>query len=342
MTRRPTSVATPVAHLIGPGQIKIVNGHVAFASEGTSPSRLDPQALKYVLCYGRVGITDQAVQRLLVDRVAVAWLTPAGNRCLGRLVNGDSATALNRLSQVVAVANPHTTLTLARNVVIRKIVSQQQAARHYQRQGSSVATEALTSLQGIADRAGQAPDLDALRGHEGAATRAWYQVLGTWLREPWVFKSRVRRPPTDPVNALLSLGYTWLLTRMVARIEAAGLEPALGCLHEFRPGRPSLACDLIEPLRVDAVDRWVISMCNGGRLTAQDFQGGQAGTRLTPEAFPRVLVCWEEHWWDQSCRGAMDNLVNEFIQSIRKYGEISPDPSHRIQVTGGSGEDATR
>ena len=80
---------------------------------------------------------------------------------------------------------------------------------------------------------------------------------GQLLRPPWRFVQRVRRPPTDPVNALLSLGYTWVLTRTVARCEAAGLEVNLGGLHDYRPGRPSLACDLMEPLRVPAVDRWV-------------------------------------------------------------------------------------
>src|SRR5205085_1352949 len=70
---------------------------------------------------------------------------------------------------------------------------------------------------------------------------------------PWTFPDRTRRPPTDPVKPLLSLGYTWLLGRVTARVEAAGYEPSLGGLHDYRPGRPSLGCDLIEPLRVPAV-----------------------------------------------------------------------------------------
>src|SRR5258708_36464670 len=82
--RRVTSVATPVAHLVGPGKLKVVNGHLAYATQDQSPLRLDPKALRAVYCYGAVGVTDEAMQVLLMNEVEVAWLTPAGTRCRGR------------------------------------------------------------------------------------------------------------------------------------------------------------------------------------------------------------------------------------------------------------------
>src|SRR4051794_19751513 len=100
-----------------------------------------------------------------------------------------------------------------------------------------------------------ATNADQVRGFEGAASAAWFAFLGGLFEPPWSFRARARRPPTDPVNALLSLGYTWLLNRMNARAEAAGYEIYLGGLHEYRAGRPSLGCDLIESLRIPAVDR---------------------------------------------------------------------------------------
>ena len=105
-------------------------------------------------------------------------------------------------------------------------------------------------------------------GHRGQRQLRWFELLGRLLNPPWQFSRRVRRPPTDPVNALLSLAYTWLTNRATARIQAHGLEVALGALHEYHPGRPSLACDLIEPLRVPIVDRWLVKTCNRNEVAA--------------------------------------------------------------------------
>src|SRR5262249_6394669 len=158
---------------------------------------------------------------------------------------------------------------------------------HYQRQGAAAAGPVLQQLQQTAERCREATSLEQLRGLEGAASAAWFSLLGQLLRPPWQFPQRVRRPPTDPVNALLSLGYTWVLTRTVARAEAAGLEVNLGGLHEYRPGRPSLACDLMEPLRVPAVDRWLVQRLNQGEMTPADFVTEGGGIRLHPKAFGR-------------------------------------------------------
>jgi len=141
---------------------------------------------------------------------------------------------------------------------------------------------------------------------------------------PWAFKRRVRRPPTDPVNALLSLGYTFLLTRIVARCEAVGLETALGALHDYHPGRPSLACDLIEPLRVPVVDRWVLAVCNQQRLKPESFLTTKSGVKLEPGVFPSVLGWWEEHWAQNDCDAQLTNVVDLFLRSIRRLAAIVP------------------
>src|SRR5258708_26985290 len=104
--RRVTSVATPVAHLVGPGKLKVVNGHLAYATQDQSPLRLDPKALRAVYCYGAVGVTDEAMQVLLMNEVEVAWLTPAGTRRRGRPVRSDPARTTPRPVQPPALAQP--------------------------------------------------------------------------------------------------------------------------------------------------------------------------------------------------------------------------------------------
>jgi CRISPR-associated protein Cas1 len=324
--RRTTSVSTPVAHLIGPGKLKVVNGHLAFTAREQGPLRLDPQALRTILCYGAVGVTDEAFRVLFRHDVHVAWLTPAGNRCRGRLVRSDPQTTTVRLLQHQAFRDPAYQRDWAGRIVLAKVHSQLQAARHYQRHGCRVAGPVLQQLQAALVGCHAAGTLDQLRGVEGSASAAWFGLYGQLLNPPWQFTQRVRRPPTDPVNALLSLGYTWLLTRTVARCEAAGLEIYLGTLHEYRPGRPSLACDLIEPLRIPAVDRWAVTLCNQNRVSADDFHPENGGIRLQPTAFGSILQDWEEHWINEGPAQALDEWVLQLVGQLRQWAALSSAP----------------
>jgi CRISPR-associated protein Cas1 len=178
------------------------------------------------------------------------------------------------------------------------------------------------------DAAGAVPQTgsaDELRGMEGAAAVAWFRLLGRLLKPPWRFESRTRRPPTDPVNALLSLGYTWLLTRAIARAEAAGCEIDLGGLHEYRAARPSPAWDLIEPLRVTAVDRWLIAVRNRRELTPDDFQEDEehGGVRLKPATFGTTLRSWDMYWTSHRQDLLLDTWLNRLLRFLQ---QSAPDP----------------
>lgn len=326
MGRRVTSVATPVAHLVGPGALHVVNGQLAYTPEGDRPLRLMAQELSLLVLYGAVSVSDRAFPVLFQHDIEVAWLSAGGLRCRGRLVRSDPSRARLRLLQYRALLDGPTALEVARAVVVAKVRSQAAAARHYQRHGAA-SGPVLAQLAERERAAAQAVSLDELRGIEGAASAAWFRLLGEVLQPPWRFTQRVRRPPTDPVNALLSLGYTWLLTRTVARAEAAGLEVYLGALHDFHPGRPSLACDLMEPLRVPAVDRWVVQVCNGGRLAPDDFEAqDNGGIRLREGAFGRTLSEWESHWAQQKLWDDLERPVAELVSVLRRRGPALDGP----------------
>lgn len=315
--KRVTSVATPVAHLVGPGKIKVVNQQLAFSCPGQGAIRLDPRTLKTICCYGNVTISDEAFRLIFRHGIAVAWLTPSGNRCHGRLVGCDPASASLRSLQHRALAQDQPALLWARYIVFAKIRSQIDAARRFQRNGCANAAQIISTLEPLLRQSASASSLDQVRGLEGAASAAWFRYLSTLFRPPWVFTQRLRRPPPDPVNALLSLGYTWITTRATAKSEAYGLEVYLGGLHDFRPGRPSLACDLVEPLRVPAVDRWVIALCNQNRVTPADFVSENGGVRLRPDVFGRVLSSWESHWVAGKHEKTLDALLTDFVNLVR-------------------------
>jgi len=232
----------------------------------------------------------------------------------------------NALPAGRALHDPERKREAACQIVQAKVASQIKAAEHYQRHREVDLRSALRLLRELPGRCPTA-SVASLRGIEGAGSAAWFGVLGQLFQPPWTFPGRVRRPPTDPVNALLSLGYTFLLTRVTTACEAAGLEVQLGALHEFRPGRPSLACDLMESLRVPAVDRWVILLCNQNRVGVDQFvkDDETGGLRLERSAFQEVLRDWEQHW-QGGHEEALQQQVEEFVTWLRQNEPaVAPD-----------------
>ncbi len=319
MAKTPTSLATPTAHLIGPGKLKVLNGRLAYSKGQGRPTRLDPTKLQTIVCYGNVGVTDDAMTMLFRNEIEVSWLSANGSRCRGRLArSSDRATAL-RVIQHRVLLDPAARLRLAGGIVVAKINSQSTAARHFQRHGDGQATAFRRQARQSCRAARAATDLDRLRGVEGFSSKALLALWGRRLAKPWSFPGRVRRPPTDPVNALLSLGYTWLINKVVARIQATGLEANLGALHELRPGRPSLACDLIEPLRVPIVDRWVLKRCNRGPLSPGDFEAvPDRGVRLKRHCFTDILSTWETDWLSLGHHRLLEGQVDDFVTNLRR------------------------
>lgn len=317
---RSSSFAPRTVHLRGPGMLKVNNARLTFSVPGERPVRLDPARLQAVFIYEKVTLSDKAIKLLFEHGIAVSWMTPGGRRCRGRIVPENTRGTALRVAQHTAFrGSPR--IEFARAFVTAKIDSQIDAHRRYQRSGATlpVTSARFAELRG---RAEAATALDSLRGIEGTATRLWFRNFAAVLKTPWTFPGRVKRPPTDPVNALLSLGYTWLTSRLTAQIQAHGLEANLGALHDLRPGRPALACDVIEPLRVPLVDRWVLQTCNTNILRLEDFHDVEGkGTRLVPDRFQTALEIWEEHL--DRCRAfdTIDEHLHDLAGRLRKVAD---------------------
>ncbi|MCP4118557.1 MAG: CRISPR-associated endonuclease Cas1 [Desulfobacteraceae bacterium] len=147
-------------------------------------------------------------------------------------------------------------------------------------------------LQSLGRATAQCP-VDTLRGQEGAAAKAWFAFLTGSLDKGWGFSGRNRRPPRDPVNALLSLSYTLLMGEVKRRVQLRGLDPCLGFLHAPYPGRESLVLDLMEPLR-PGVDAFVLGLLDG-MMTPEDFSvAPKEGCRISKEGRGRYYMAWEE------------------------------------------------
>lgn len=238
--------------------------------------------LEKVVVMGRgVQITTQAMFALVNKGVDVIYLKGGGGfgfRVLGKEHNLSQL----RYRQAHAIDDPDLTLRVAREVVRAKVLNQRVLVqRHAERAGW--ARRALQTMAQMAGRVDEARTLDELRGFEGNAARAYFDLFRRLLRDRMGFERRAYYPPTDPVNALLSFGYTLLLNDCVSACQIAGLDPYLGFFHTIEYGRPSMALDLEEAMRPVIVDSLVLGLLNGGRLKAGDFQ---AAKRRQPAGGP--------------------------------------------------------
>jgi CRISPR-associated protein Cas1 len=194
-----------------------------------------------------------------------------------------------------------------RGFVLGKIANQRAVLmRGLRDHGAELAPEARLRLEGAVARLGHilrranltTEGVDALRGDEGEAANLYFASFDDLIRndDPALrFRGRSRRPPLDPINALLSFLYTLLTHDCRSAAEGVGLDPAVGFLHRDRPGRPSLALDLMEELRPALADRLALSLVNRRQLAASDFERREGGAVLLTDTGRRtVLTAWQE------------------------------------------------
>jgi len=265
-------------------------------------ARLPLVRLEAILAFGRVTVTTPLIHRCAEDGRSVAWLTAHG-RFRARLTGGTLGNVLLRRAQHKALDDPDCTLALARQCVAGKVQNARSLLLRSARDTYNGTDE--TELRDVARRMGdllaeirRSADLDALRGLEGSAARAYFAAFSRMVRADrsnFSPTGRSRRPPRDRANALLSFGYALLRAECEAALEGVGLDPQVGYLHSLRPGRPALALDLMEELRPAIIDRLVLRMINRRQIRVEHFEqtpGGavslnEAGRRATLAAYQK-------------------------------------------------------
>lgn len=247
--------------------------------------------LRQLVLVGSVTLTPAAIDLLVRNGVDTVFLSHRG-RYRGRLVGVGSTHIHLRLAQYGMHTDPARSLDVARAIVAGKLGNQRALIlRHARRHGTTdrlgAARRALAFLR---TRLDAAHDFDALRGVEGAGAAAYFRAFGDLVRAPgFTFPGRNRRPPMDPINALLSFGYTLLANVVEAAVHVVGLDPFLGTLHAATTARPSLVCDLMEELRAPVVDALVLAALNRRAIKPEDFEDTLPDE---PVVVPRETVRW--------------------------------------------------
>lgn len=286
----------PALYLSTPGSVlRRARGRL-YVDLGGERHALGPLAhIERVCVMGAVTLTPPALNLLLGSGCTVVFLTRTG-RLKGVLARPATGDTRGRLAHVYAAGRPELRLRLAADRVRRKTEAMRALlAERHRRTPTEALRKAVRRLDRYAAGVTAARTVESLRGLEGTATAVYYRAFAGLFTGPLAFPGRrSRRPPRDPVNALLSFLYVLLTAEAAEVLTVYGLDPALGFLHSYRAGRPSLACDLVEPFRPLAVDRLVLRLCNRHEVRAEHFAAdGQGGVRLTPAGMPVVLSAWE-------------------------------------------------
>jgi CRISPR-associated protein Cas1 len=263
--------------------------------------RLPVHTIEGLVCFGNVTVSPFALGLCGENRVTISFLSENG-RFLARSTGPQTGNILLRRAQHRSSTDPEKTSLAARSFVSAKIANARTILRRYQRD-HTLAEHSLIpqTVDLLAHSLGELKSLlplETIRGIEGDAARLYFRVFDELIminKSDFYFRERSRRPPLDNVNSLLSFFYTLLAHDTTAACEAIGLDPQMGFLHADRPGRPSLALDLMEEFRPWFVDRFVLTRINLGELKSNDFLKRETGgVEIKEDTRREIIKKWQE------------------------------------------------
>lgn len=265
-------------------------------------ARFPLHTLTSILSFSYAGASPALMGACASRGVAIAFCTPRG-RFLARAVGESNGNVLLRREQYRIADNASKRLLFARQFIFGKIFNTRWSIERTKRDHAlRIDTEQITAasehLKTVLPSILQTDDPESLRGLEGAAAKVYFDVFDHLIlgnKDIFSFRTRSRRPPLDPVNALLSFAYSLLANDCAAALEAVGLDSYVGFLHTDRPGRVSLALDLMEELRPCIADRFILTLINNRRLNQKDFMYHENGSvTLSDDARSVFLRSWQE------------------------------------------------
>lgn len=294
----------------------------------------------HVVLYGNAQISTQATVELLRRGIPVCYFS-TGGYYLGRTVANDSKNVALRVAQYQKLSDPALKLKLASGIVRSKLLNSRTLLR---RNGEDVGV-ALKELKRLSRRAELAESIESLLGIEGTGARTYFEAFPQVLRPQqdqtveFDWNGRNRRPPTDPVNAMLSLCYSLLTKDMSLAVTVAGLDAMFGFYHQPRHGKPALALDLMEEFRSLIADSVVITVVNTGEVQANDFIRAAGSCALTAAGRRRLIGAYERRMGQEithpvfgyriSYRRVLEVQARLFARLLQ--GEITEYPEFRTR-----------
>ncbi len=293
-------------------QVELNHSQVVIVRYGSDDTqRVGLRVLRRILLHGDVQISSRLLRACADEGIAVLFISNRGRQRTMHLFPNHPRQVHMRHAQHLCYADAKQRLTLAAQMVQEKIIQQERCLHTL-----GIAAD----LSRFTQKARHAGTVASLLGVEGASSARYFSLWRQAWDLPWKFPGRNRRPPRDPVNALLSLGYTIAMGYAGNMAAYKGLDPALGFLHSMQNGRPSLALDLVEPLR-PWVDQWVWTFLNTNlSVTPAHFSNhAKFGCRLNKEGRSTFYAAWHEtkdDWLKPVARDSLALLLKGIRMSL--------------------------
>jgi CRISPR-associated endonuclease Cas1/CRISPR-associated protein Cas4 len=298
-----------------------------------------------LVLHGPVSLTTPALGALLREEIPVTYASTSG-WVLGHTVSTGHKNVAIRIAQYRAAFDERRCLAFARNLVAAKVKNSRVFLRRNFKVGNETERDAaLDALSRLAGRAAYAPTEAELLGIEGEAAARYFRLFATMFGDAardfpeFAFDKRTRRPPADPVNAMLSLGYTLLTRTWLTVLSAVGFDPYLAFYHRPRFGRPALALDMMEPFRSILADSTVIQVINNGEVKSDAFVTAGPAVNLKPHARRAFIAAYERRLEQEvthpvfGYRVSMRRLLEVQARLLARYldGEIDDYPHYLVR-----------
>lgn len=300
-----------------------LEGETIVVYEGeTKIGRIPLHNLEGIVSFGYRG-TSPALMGACAERgISLCYVSPQG-KFLARVSGKTRGNVLLREQQYKSCKDEVIGLNIAKNCITGKVhnarwVLERAVRDHSMQIDAERVKKASMQMKASLELIRNADSLDQLRGYEGEAASIYFGVFDELIlqqKKDFCFQRRTKRPPTDPVNAMLSFVYTLLTNQITSSLETVGLDPYVGCIHTDRPGRASLALDLIEEFRAVYADRFVLSLINKKIVNAKNFTKKENGAVLMDDDLrKKLLVEWQNK--------KKEVITHPFLKEKEEWGMV--------------------
>lgn len=294
--------------------------NVVIQNDGSTLGRFPLHMIDGIMAFGYIGASPALMGKCAEMNKSLVFLKPSG-RFLAKVTGKSHGNILLRREQYRICDNEERSLTIAKNIISAKLSNCNtvisRAVRDYSmRIDTDQFAQVAAALQSGKVKAYHTQSADQLRGLEGECASLYFSVFDAMIlqqKDDFFYKGRSRRPPMDNVNAMLSFSYSLLTSMCVSALEAVGLDAYAGVYHTERPGRCSLALDILEEFRAPFADRFVLTSINKRSIGAKDFiEKESSGVLLTEEGIKKVLSLWQQK--------KKEEIMHPFLQEKVEWG----------------------
>lgn len=295
---------------------------IVIEKQGQKILQLPIHNIEGIVVMNQLTITPALMEMCSENKIHISFISFTG-KFLVKIQNPIHGNVRLRRKQYRVADSKADSLLLAKNFVTGKVyncrcVLQRLLRDHSEKIETEKIDQVIRALNRTLRVIEKAPDLQKLLGIEGEAAKYYYSIFGSLITNPdtlFCFNGRSRRPPLDEINAMLSFFYTLLAHDVEAALETVGLDPQVGFYHQERPGRSSLALDIMEELRPYIVDRFVVTLINNRQVNINDFvKKENEAVLIEPEARKKLLNIWQQR--------KQETIIHPFLKEKIEIGLI--------------------